>query len=125
LILDTNAVSALADGDRKLLVVVRHVKAFCLPVIVLGEFRFGIERSRYRDKYSEWLERLIDVSSVLDVDRDTAKVYAVIREQLRVQGQPIPSNDTWIAALALQHRLTVVTRDAHFTSIVGLTSITW
>jgi predicted nucleic acid-binding protein len=125
LILDTNALSALADGDPKLLSTVRGVARFSLPVVVLGEFRFGISRSRYRDRYAQWLEKLVSVSNVLNVDEETANTYATLREGLRAKGHPIPSNDAWIAALALQHKLPVLTMDAHFAHVDGLRQSTW
>jgi tRNA(fMet)-specific endonuclease VapC len=91
-----------------------------IPVIVLGEFRFGIARSRHRSRYQEWLGRLVHVSRILDVDQATADRYANLREILRARGRPIPSNDTWIAALALQHELPIVSRDVHFDEVDGL-----
>jgi predicted nucleic acid-binding protein len=125
LILDTNAVSALADGDPTLLTAASGVTRFSLPVVVLGEFRFGIARSRYRARYTEWLRQLADVSAVLLIDDETAAHYAAVREKLRAKGQPIPSNDTWIAALALQHRMPVMTRDEHFDLVDGIERLTW
>jgi tRNA(fMet)-specific endonuclease VapC len=124
-ILDTNAVSALADGDSKLVTVAAGVSRFALPVVVLGEFRFGIARARHRDRYLDWLRRLVVASTVLPVDEDTAGHYALVREALRVKGRPIPSNDAWIAALALQHDLPVLTRDEHFDWVDGLKRRGW
>jgi tRNA(fMet)-specific endonuclease VapC len=124
-ILDTNAVSALADGDTKLLAVVSRVSRFSLPVIVLGEYRFGIARSRHRQRYVDWLCKLTMASTVLSIDEETTEHYAALREALRESGHPIPSNDAWIAALAFQHRLPVVTRDAHFDWVQGLERKTW
>jgi tRNA(fMet)-specific endonuclease VapC len=68
---------------------------------------------------------LIRESFVLGVDETTAEVYARIREELRVKGRPIPENDVWIAALALQHEQPVVSRDEHFDSIRGLARVGW
>lgn len=125
MILDTNAVSALADGDEQLLAIVSQVSRFALPVIVLGEYRFGIARSRYRNRYVDWLDKLIAASTVLSIDEETADHYATLREVLRESGHRIPSNDAWIAALAFQHRLPVVTRDAHFDWVQGLARKSW
>ncbi len=125
MILDTNAVSALADGVTALEVAAREVRRFSIPVIVLGEFRFGIQRSRHRARYAAWLEELVEVSSVLDIDRQTASGYAAIREALRRRGRPIPSNDTWIAALALQYELPVLSQDAHFDEVAGVRRVAW
>ncbi len=120
MILDTNALSALAEGSRDLETAAAEVDVFFLPVIVLGEFRFGALRSRHRKKYLSWLGELVDASVVLSVDAETSVRYGNLRHELREAGRPIPSNDTWIAALALQHGLPVLSRDAHFDQVAGL-----
>lgn len=125
MILDTNAVSALADGDANLPRAASAVVRFSLPVVVLGEFRFGIARSRHRTRYAQWLGRLIAASTILVVDQETAISYAAIRDSLRRKGRPIPSNDAWIAALALQHDLPVLSRDEHFDQVEGLQRLGW
>ena len=125
MILDTNALSALADGAPALDAAIAEVETLGIPVIVLGEFRFGIARSRHRARYQKWLEKLVDVSHILDVDQGTARRYADLREVLRVRGRPIPSNDAWIAALALQYELPVVSRDAHFDEVEGVRRVSW
>ena len=125
MILDTNAVSAFADGDPEVLRVASGVTTFSLPAVVLGEFRFGIARSRHRNRYVAWLEDFISASTVLVIDEETSRHYADLRESLRVTGRPIPSNDTWIAALAIQHRLPVLSRDEHLHGIEGVRAIAW
>lgn len=125
MILDTNAVSALADGSAELADVAEDVAEFALPVVVMGEFRYGIFQSRHRARYEGWLGRLADACRVLPVDEVTAVEYARLREELRRRGRPIPSNDTWIAALARQHALPVLSRDAHFDEVPGLRRISW
>jgi predicted nucleic acid-binding protein len=125
MILDTNAVSALADGDPQLLAAAAAVTRFSLPVVVLGEFGFGIAGSRHRVRYAEWLRKLMRVSRVLLVDAETAAHYATVREELRDKGRPIPSNDVWIAALALQHHCPVLTRDEHFDLVDGVERRAW
>ena len=125
MILDTNAVSAFADGDDALGDRLRGRRRLVLPVVVLGEFRYGIARSRHRQAYERWLAGLTRTAEVLDVGDATATVYAELRGTLRERGRPIPANDAWIAALALQHRLPVLTRDAHFDAVPGLERIGW
>ncbi len=125
MILDTNALSALADGTAGFEHAAAAVDRFSIPVIALGEFWFGVARSRHRARYEAWLAQLVDVSRLLAVDEVTSRRYAEIREHLRARGRPIPSNDTWIAALALQHRLPVLTRDAHFDEVPGLERVSW
>ena len=125
MILDTNAVSALADGAPAVLEVLADVELLSLPVIVLGEFRFGAAQSRHRLRYESWLTRLAAASQVLPVDEETARHYAALRERLRAGGRPIPSNDAWIAALALQHRLPVLSRDHHFDVVADVQRVGW
>ena len=125
MILDTNALSALADGSAALEAAAQGVETFAVPVIVLGEFRFGVLRSRHRGRYESWLARLLDASRTLVVDAETAIRYAAVRDALREKGRPIPSNDTWIAALALQHGLPVLSRDAHFDEVQGVRRVAW
>ncbi len=125
MILDTNAVSALADGDSAISSFIAHADELVLPVIVLGEYRYGINQSRHRLRYQVWLAELISVSRILDLDRFTTDSYAVIRSELKTQGQPIPANDLWIAALARQHRLPLLSRDHHFDAVPGLKRLSW
>ena len=125
MILDTNAVSALLAGDPALGDLLRARSRHHLPVIVIGEYRFGLFRSRHRERLGLLLRELILESSVLGIDEGTAAVYSEVREELRTKGRPIPENDVWIAALALQHRQPVVSRDDHFDSVGGLTRLEW
>ena len=125
MILDTGAVSDLLAGDRNLARLLRHADRHHLPSIVLGEYRFGLDRSRARDRIEPLLERLEKESEILSVGPDTARAYARIRNELRSSGTPIPENDVWIAALALEHGLAVASRDTHFDRIAGLKRASW
>jgi tRNA(fMet)-specific endonuclease VapC len=124
-ILDTNAISALFIGDSALGEVLAEVQQHHLPVVVLGEYRYGLLASRYRRHLEELLETLVLESLVLRVDEATAEMYAEVRNELRQKGRPIPENDIWIAALARQHRLPVVSRDDHFDFVPGLRRVSW
>lgn len=114
MILDTNALSAIAEGEPGATKQFVGASEVSIPVIVLGEYRFGINQSRRRREYELWLDRLVSVSRVLEVDEETARWYAELRSQLRQAGTPIPSNDAWIAALCCQHALPLMSRDRHF-----------
>jgi predicted nucleic acid-binding protein len=124
-ILDTNALSALLDKDAALLEVIRHSDELALPVIVLGEFRFGIAASKRRGEYEAWLRRDLTLFHVLPVTEETADHYATIRVELKAMGSPIPANDAWIAALARQHRLPLVSQDAHFDIVKNIDRLSW
>ncbi|HEY1759504.1 MAG TPA: type II toxin-antitoxin system VapC family toxin [Bryobacteraceae bacterium] len=125
MILDTNAVSAMADGDPDLEPVLRLASRLALPVITLGEYRYGLRQSRNRAKYEGWLKALIERCSVLDVDGRTTEHYAEVRAELKTAGQPIPGNDVWIAALARQHALPILSRDRHFDFVPIVRRISW
>lgn len=125
MILDTNALSAFADGEAGIGEVLRRQARAAIPVIVLGEFRYGIAQSRHRSAYEAWLESQLSHFDVLAVTEDTAATYAALRVALKRSGRPIPANDAWIAALALQHRLPVLSRDQHFDVVPGLKRQSW
>ena len=125
MILDTNALSAAAEGDTNLRGVLESAAEVAIPVIVLGEYRYGISFSRNRRQYEQWLVDALPHFQILDVDERTATSYAAIRTQLRKAATPIPSNDAWIAALCLQHSMPILTRDRHFDFVQGISNLTW
>lgn len=124
-ILDTNAVSALLGGDPALGEVLAADQRHHLPVVVIGEYRYGLLGSKRRDHLQKLLETLILESFVLVVDETTAEAYSQVRDELRRIGRPIPENDIWIAALALQHRQPVVSRDGHFDYVTDVRRVAW
>jgi tRNA(fMet)-specific endonuclease VapC len=125
LILDTNALTALADGDLAAAQVLARASQPSIPVVVLGEYGFGIARSRRKREYELWLADFVAVSRVLDVNEDTATWYARIRTQLENSGTPVPSNDTWITALSRQHSIPILSRDRHFDRVQGVQRLGW
>ena len=125
MILDTNALSAFVDGDVGVGEILRRSDAAAIPVIVLGEFRYGISGSRHRAAYEKWLDDHLSGFDILAVTDETAVVYAELRVALRQAGHPIPANDAWIAALALEHRLPILSRDQHFDAVRGLHRKSW
>jgi predicted nucleic acid-binding protein len=125
-ILDTDALSAFAGGDSALVAELGRAPALALPVIVLGEYRFGFVQSRWRAQYEEWLVQVVQRGvRILEITAETAACYAEIRSELKRAGQPIPSNDVWIAALCRQHALPLLSRDAHFDAVTGLRRVAW
>ena len=124
-ILDTNAVSALLTGDAALGEVLGGEERHHLPVIVMGEYLYGLLGSRFRAHLQGLLATLMRESFVLLVDETTAETYSQVRDDLRRKGRPIPENDIWIAALARQHRQPIVSRDDHFDEVTDLRRIAW
>ena len=125
MILDTNGLSAVADGDAALQPILRKAVEVAVPVIVLGEYRYGIQQSRDRQRYEQWLTESVRNYRVLDVDEETSIYYATLRSELKRAGTPIPSNDVWIAALCRQHSFSVLSRDRHFDVVGGIERIDW
>jgi predicted nucleic acid-binding protein len=124
-ILDTNALSAFVDGEAAVGEILRRQPRAALPVIVIGEFRYGIAQSRRRAAYEAWLSAHLPQFEILAVTEETALAYAALRVGLRRSGRPIPANDAWIGALGLQHRLPVLSRDEHFDAVAGLIRVSW
>lgn len=125
MILDTNAVSALLAGSGDLEPTLAPTERHHLPVIVIGEYRYGLQRSHRQDTLGALLETLIRESFVLRVDEGTTVQYALVRNELRDIGRPIPENDVWIAALARQHDQPIVSRDEHFDDVPGVRRVAW
>jgi tRNA(fMet)-specific endonuclease VapC len=95
------------------------------PVIVLGELYYGARRSSRVQENLARIDEFAARSTVLACDTETARRYGAVKDGLRQKGRPIPENDIWIAAIALQYDLTLVARDAHFEEINDLTLETW
>ena len=123
MILDTNALSAWADGHAAIEAPLRVADRLVVPSVVLGEYYFGIRQSRHRSRYQEWLARYLPLTEIAAVSAATADAYADIRLELKRLGAPIPSNDAWIAALARQHGLSVLSNDRHFDVVEGVRRI--
>ncbi len=125
MILDTNAISALAEQEKAIIRLVQADPRVTVTIISLGEYAFGISKSRHRAELEAWLDALLLKVDVLLLEQKTLPFYAEVRGRLKVAGTPIPANDCWIAALAQQHRLPIVSKDRHFDSVKGIQRIGW
>ena len=123
MILDTNALSAWAEGLAAVEGALRAADRLVVPSVVLGEYCFGIRQSRCRIRYEGWLARYLPLTEIAAVTWATADAYADIRLELKRLGAPIPPNDVWIAALARQHSLAVLSNDSHFDVVDGIRRI--
>lgn len=122
LALDTNRYTDLSRGNADVMEVVESADEVWLPFIVLAELRAGFSLGS-RSAHNEALLRRFLLQPDIDVlyaDEQTTHHYANLYRQLRRQGTPIPTNDMWIAALVLQHSLTLCARDAHFDALPQL-----
>ncbi|MEL6252718.1 MAG: type II toxin-antitoxin system VapC family toxin [Bacteroidota bacterium] len=121
-VIDTNAYSAFKRGDEEAVEVIIKAESIIFSSIVLGELLAGFSLgSRYKKNLEE-LREFLDESKVLflSVNAQTSEAYANIYKMLRENGTPIPTNDMWIAAMAMQLDLPVFTYDAHFENVNGL-----
>jgi len=120
--LDTCAYSRLAFGRTELAACVEEAEEVILPGIVLGElfagFYLGKREKANRKELADFLE--LPGVRVVDIDISIADRYGLLVRVLRKQGTPIPSNDIWIAAAALETGSRLITYDAHFDSVPGL-----
>ena len=124
-LLDTNIVIAIFSNDNLVMEPLEMVEEVFVPIIVLGELYYGAKKS---NKVERNVTRIIEFAqscSVLICDTETSRQYGDIKNLLRAKGRPIPENDIWIAAIAKQHELTLVSRDDHFIEIENFPTITW
>lgn len=124
ILLDTNAYTAFMLGEAATVEVVAHAERLHLNAVVLGELLGGFAAGTKEPKNRAELARFMDSPRVeiLPITAQTADSYALVFAALRRKGLPIPTNDLWIAASALEHGAAVLTRDAHFAQIDGLRS---
>jgi tRNA(fMet)-specific endonuclease VapC len=122
ILLDTNAYSEFKKGDAEATRLLDHAQEVAINVVVFGELLGGFEAGTRSTANRHELSEFLDTQSVrvLEIDSDTAALYAAIFRELRGKGTPIPQNDMWIAASALQHHLALFTFDQHFHNIGGL-----
>jgi tRNA(fMet)-specific endonuclease VapC len=120
MILDTNALSAWAEGNPACRPFFEQARRIVVPVVVLGEYLYGVRQSRFRERYESWLASVLPETEVAAVGLPTANHYAELRLHLKSQGTPIPANDLWIAALARELRLPLLSNDAHFDHCPGI-----
>ena len=120
--LDTNAYSAFKRGDADIIDLVETADEVAVPSIVLGElfagFRIGSRARRNSAELDDFLHR--PGVSVAGVTGAVAERYGMLVRQLRQQGTPLPTNDIWIAAVALERGAQLVTMDSHFDDIPGV-----
>ena len=124
-LLDTNIVIAFFAGDAAVAAKLAHAAEVFVPIVVIGELLFGARKSARPTDNIGRVNALAAATSVLPCDLGTAAIYGEIKDELRLKGRPIPENDVWIAAVARQHGLTLVSRDDHFRLVDRLSVEKW
>ena len=122
-LIDTNIYVEAMFGNAELITKLQEVELIGLSAISLGELFAGIKLRKKRKTQLRQLAEFLDSPRVVlySVAERTADFYSEIYLKLRAAGQPIPTNDIWIAATALEHGLSVLTLDKHFIHVAGLT----
>lgn len=114
--LDTSTYSHFKRSAPAAVHALEQARDVGVPAIVLGELRAGFLGGAHAERNGAELQRFLahPVVRVLDVDDEAASLYAELVDELKRAGRPLPSNDVWIAALALREGATVLTYDEHF-----------
>jgi tRNA(fMet)-specific endonuclease VapC len=124
-LLDTNIVIGLFAGDQSVLDRLIRATEVYISSIVIGELYYGAHKSSHSRKNLQRIDAFVASNIILDCDAVTAFHYGNIKDQLRQKGSPIPENDIWIAAIAVQFESILVSRDEHFSKIQYLTVESW
>jgi tRNA(fMet)-specific endonuclease VapC len=122
LIVDTNAYVRYLSGEEKVLDYFAAADRIYLPVFVLGELFAGFSGGTKERENRRILDQFLSKSSVglLEATRETAEYFGIIKAALKKAGRPIPLNDIWIAAQALETGSVLATYDPHFLAVPGL-----
>ena len=117
--MDTSAYAAFLRGNPEVKEVVQQVDEIVLNPVVLGELKAGFLMGRNEKRNRAILKDFLSSPRVVivEIDEETSERYAVIVQSLRMKGTPIPTNDLWIAASAMQHGLKVLTTDKHYLEV--------
>ena len=116
-LLDTNIIIGLLSNEPSIVQRLTSLSAIYLPIIAVGELYFGAYKSARSEENVAKIIRLVSRSTVLPCTATTSRHYGQIKAGLQAKGKPIPENDIWIAAIAQQYEMTVITRDAHFNEV--------
>lgn len=124
-LLDTSVVIELINGNASVLSHIQPGTEIYLPYVTRGELYFGAYKSsRVRANLTQITLLTLD-NTVLFSNMETARQYGLIRADLAQKGRPIPDNDVWIAAIAVEYNLVLVTRDTHFENVDKLSIERW
>lgn len=123
-LLDTVIVAGYFNGDPA---IQRHLTGVTIYVAstTIGELYFGAYKSQRVAQNIQNIREFIRITRVLPCTEFTGDWYGQIKAELQAKGRPIPENDIWIAAAAMEHGLILATRDAHFQAINKLTVEMW
>jgi tRNA(fMet)-specific endonuclease VapC len=121
-LLDTNAYSKLLTGDEQIFDILGKAEVVFLPVVVIGELLAGFKGGTRESKNRKFLESFLKKPTVeiINITTETAEIYSELYNQLKKAGTPVPMNDIWIAASAIESGSVIVSFDRHFSKIAGV-----
>lgn len=119
---DTNIFIDMLHGDETFRKTLASSQSILVSPVVCSEILVGFDDTRAGRAAKERFRRFLElpIVSVPPIDRGTAELHAEIRRQLRKAGTPIPQNDIWIAAMAMEHGAVLCTRDGDFRAVANL-----
>ena len=122
ILMDTSAYVGFKLNRRQIVDIVLNAETILFSPVVLGELMFGFRNGTRFKKNMEDLNSFLDHESIrlIDINKITADRYSRIANQLKQQGTPIPTNDIWIAAQAMEQGAELITSDRHFEKVYGL-----
>ena len=122
ILLDTNCYTAYLAGDERVLSALAEAELVYMSIFVLGELFAGFRGGSKMQQNRDYLKRFLAKSTViiLEATMETAEIFGDLKDKLKKSGTPLPINDVWIAAQALETGCVLITYDAHFQHIVGL-----
>ena len=124
-VLDTSVVVAHLRNDKTVTHRLRDAGVLYISATAVGELWFGAGRAADPIKAAAKVTDFLSIVTLLPVDAETAQSYGEIKRKLAEAGTPIPENDIWIAACAMQNVLPLAARDPHFKRIQGLKLLDW
>lgn len=123
-LLDTVIVAAYFNRETAIRQKLKDVTVY-VSSITIGELYFGAYHSQPVANNVRQINDFVAINTILECDETTGDHYGQVKQSLRTKGRPIPENDIWIAATALQHGLVLVSRDTHFREVAGLLLEVW
>lgn len=120
IILDSNIIIDFFRGTEYAVKLITSLDRVKLPVIVVGELLYGANKSSQTQKRTEQVNKFVQQTQVFSITSTTAQVYGKLKNALKLRGTPIPENDIWIAAIAVENGLELITRDKHFNNVKEL-----
>lgn len=125
ILLDTSIVIELFTGNKTIADRISKLNEFYVPIMVVGELYTGVFSSLQESKHLKKLNDFLEIATIIGANEKTAEQYGKIMSELRKRGHPIPTNDVWISAIALQYEFTLVAMDKHFKEITNLNLKEW